>query len=100
MGNKDEASGDGFMHIGASSLQVTGKDNYIDFSNWVGAKKKLTTDEIAENYFWEGGLYYFQKNKLPFFNNCTNFKWKNILFKRKILRFCAYCHLYLRIKIT
>lgn len=64
MGNKDEASGDGFMHIGASSLQVTGKDNYIDFSNWVGAKKKLTTDEIADNYFWEGGLYYFEKNKL------------------------------------
>jgi len=64
MGNGNEASGDGYTHRGAGSLQLTGSDNYRDFSKWVGSKIKLTTEEIASKYFWETGLYYFEKNKL------------------------------------
>ena len=30
----------------------------------MGSEKKLTTDEIANKYFWETGLFYFEKNKL------------------------------------
>lgn len=64
MGNGNENSGDGYLHRGAGSIQLTGADNYKDFSKWVGSKVKLTTEEIANKYFWEAGLYYFEKNKL------------------------------------
>lgn len=64
MGNGDESSGDGFRHRGVGGIQLTGANNYIDFSKWIGAKTKLTTDEIASKYFWETGLYYFEKNNL------------------------------------
>lgn len=64
MGNGDEKSGDGWKHRGAGGLQLTGANNYQEFSKWVGSEKKLTTDEIANKYFWETGLFYFEKNKL------------------------------------
>lgn len=64
MGNRDEKSGDGFLHRGSGAIQITGADNYRDFSKWVGSPVKLTTEEIATKYFWETGLYYFDKNKL------------------------------------
>lgn len=63
-GNRDEKSGDGYLHRGAGSIQLTFADNYNDFSKWVGSPVKLTTEEIATKYFWEAGLYYFDKNKL------------------------------------
>lgn len=64
MGNRDEKSGDGFMYRGSGSIQLTGADNYKEFSKWVGSPVKLKTEEIATKYFWETGLYYFEKNKL------------------------------------
>ncbi len=64
MGNRDEKSGDGYKHRGAGSSQVTGADNYKEFSKWVKSPTTLTTEEIATKYFWESGLYYFEKNKL------------------------------------
>lgn len=64
MGNRDELSGDGWKYRGVGSLQLTGKTNYKDFSNWLNIDKELTTEDIANNYFWESGLYYFSKNKL------------------------------------
>lgn len=64
MGNSNEASGDGWKHRGAGGLQLTGSDNYKAFSKWIGSNRELTTDEIANKYFWETGLYYFEKNKL------------------------------------
>lgn len=64
MGNGDESSGDGWRHIGAGEMQVTGADNYKAFSKWLGLDKVLTTDEIAKNYFWETGIFYFTTNNL------------------------------------
>jgi len=64
MGNRDEQSGDGHLHKGVGGLQLTGADNYKDFSKWVNSPVKLTTEQIANKYFWETGLYYFEKNKL------------------------------------
>lgn len=64
MGNGDEESGDGSRHKGVGGVQLTGADNYKDFSKWVGSAVKLTTEEIATKYFWETGIYYFEKNKL------------------------------------
>ena len=64
MGNGNEVSGDGWRYRGAGGLQITGAINYKDFSKWIGASRELTTNEIANKYFWETGLYYFEKNKL------------------------------------
>lgn len=64
MGNGDEDSGQGFKHRGTGMIQLTGYDNYKAFSKWIGLDKILTTDEIANNYFWETGLFYFTTNNL------------------------------------
>lgn len=63
-GNGDEASGDGNRYKGASGLQLTSKNNYERFSKWLGLSKTLTAVEVADRYFWEAGLFYFEENKL------------------------------------
>lgn len=64
MGNGDEASGDGWAKIGAGGLQLTGTRNYELFRKWMGLKKTPTKEEIAEKYYWEVGLFYFEVNNL------------------------------------
>lgn len=65
MGNGNEASGDGWKYRGRGSIQLTGKDNYTDFSKWIEDKDVLTNpDIVATEYFWDAGLYYFTKNNL------------------------------------
>lgn len=64
MGNGNELSGDGYKYRGSGGLQVTGKNNYKDFSKWIGYQSEITTEDIATKYFWETGLYYFERNKL------------------------------------
>jgi putative chitinase len=64
MGNGDEASGDGWAHIGAGGLQLTGSRNYELFRKWMGLKEVPTKEEIAEKYYWEVGLFYFEVNNL------------------------------------
>lgn len=63
-GNSNEASGDGYKYRGASGLQLTGRRNYELFSKWLGLNRTLTAEEVAEKYFWEAGLYYFEVNNL------------------------------------
>lgn len=64
MGNGDEASGEGMKYRGAGGIQLTGADNYKAFSKWLGLCYILTTEEIADKYFWETGLFYFEVNNL------------------------------------
>lgn len=63
-GNGDEASGDGSRFKGSAGVQITGKTNYEKFSKWLGLSKTLTAEEVAEKYFWEAGLFYFEINNL------------------------------------
>ncbi|HSE99893.1 MAG TPA: peptidoglycan-binding protein [Nitrososphaeraceae archaeon] len=63
-GNGDESSGDGAKFKGGGGLQLTGKRNYEKFSKWLGLNKTLTTEEVADKYFWEAGLFYFEINNL------------------------------------
>lgn len=65
MGNGSELSGDGWKYIGRGALQLTGKDNYTLFSDFVKNPEILTSPElVATNYFWESALFYFTRNKL------------------------------------
>jgi putative chitinase len=62
MGNGDEASGDGYAYRGRGALQLTGKSNYKDFSDWLG--KTIDPNAVADEYAFESAKYFFDKNKL------------------------------------
>lgn len=65
MGNGNEASGDGWKYIGRGALQLTGKNNYKAFADFVGDKMIMLKPElVAEKYFWESALFYFTRNNL------------------------------------
>ncbi|AWH84941.1 glycoside hydrolase [Flavobacterium album] len=65
MGNGNEASGDGWKYRGRGSLQLTGKNNYKLFSDFMNDPEIVTNpDRVATRYFWESALFYFTRNKL------------------------------------
>lgn len=64
MGNKDEASGDGYNYRGRGYLQITGKDNYKDFSDFVGEDCVANPDLVATKYPLTSAAYFFKRNKL------------------------------------
>lgn len=65
MGNGDEASGDGWKYRGRGALQLTGKDNYRAFSQYLGKPEILSNpDLVATTYTFESALWFFEKNKL------------------------------------
>jgi putative chitinase len=65
MGNGNESSGDGWKYRGRGAIQLTGKDNYVQFSNFLGDINIVhTPDIVAQKYFWETALFYFTINNL------------------------------------
>lgn len=64
MGNGDEASGDGWKFRGRGYIQLTGKDNYKQFSDFIGEDCVATPDLIATKYPLASAAFFFQKNKL------------------------------------
>jgi putative chitinase len=65
MGNGDEASGDGWLYRGRGALQLTGKDNYRAFANYVKRPDIMTNpDLVAGELCFESALWFFDKNKL------------------------------------
>lgn len=65
MGNGDEKSGDGWKFKGRGALQLTGKDNYTAFAQYLQKPEILTTPElVATTYSFESAMFFFDKNKL------------------------------------
>ena len=65
MGNGDEKSGDGFKFRGRGALQLTGKDNYKAFSDYLKKPEIMTNpDLVATTYSFESAIFFFDKNKL------------------------------------
>lgn len=65
MGNGDEASGDGWKYRGRGALQLTGKDNYQEFANYMNKPEIMDDpDSVADDYAFESAMFFFNKNKL------------------------------------
>lgn len=65
MGNGNEASGDGWKYRGRGALQLTGKDNYKAFAQYLGKPEIITNpDLVATEYAFESAMFFFDRNKL------------------------------------
>lgn len=65
MGNGDEKSGDGWKYRGRGAIQLTGKDNYLAFSKYIGDPEVMTNpDVVATKYSFESAMFFFKTNSL------------------------------------
>jgi putative chitinase len=65
MGNGPESSGDGWKYRGRGALQLTGKDNYQAFANYIGRPEIMDNpDLVATELAFESALWFFDRNKL------------------------------------
>ena len=65
MGNGPESSGDGWKFRGRGALQLTGRDNYQAFANYIGRPEVMDNpDLVATELAFESALWFFDKNKL------------------------------------
>lgn len=67
MGNGDEQSGDGYRYRGRGLIQLTGKNNYLEFSRWYNDSKIFvdSPDLLLQPQFAVlSAFFYWDKNKL------------------------------------
>lgn len=64
MGNGDEASGEGWKFRGRGYIQLTGKDNYIQFDKAVEDDILANPDLVATKYPLMSAAFFFEKNNL------------------------------------
>jgi putative chitinase len=62
MGNGDEASKEGFKFRGRGYIQLTGKDNYKQFSDFIGEDCIANPDLVATKYPLTSAAFFFNKN--------------------------------------
>jgi len=65
MGNGDEESGDGYKFRGRGALQLTGKNNYRAFSEYLNNPEIIKDPTLVANQdAFESAMFFFDKNKL------------------------------------
>ncbi|HWN09305.1 MAG TPA: peptidoglycan-binding protein [Pyrinomonadaceae bacterium] len=64
MGNGDEASGDGFRFRGRGYIQLTGRNNYTSFTNFIGEDCVTNPDLVATTYPLASAGFFFNSNKI------------------------------------
>jgi predicted chitinase len=74
MGNGDESSGDGFRYRGRGLIQLTGKANYLEFSDWLGDDVVAQPELVATNYAVHSAVFYWTKRDLNRYADQDNLK--------------------------
>jgi len=64
MGNGNESSGDGWSFRGRGYIQLTGKSNYKEFSDFIGEDCVENPDLVANKYPLTSAGFFFNKNNL------------------------------------
>lgn len=64
MGNGDEASGDGFKFRGRGYIQLTGRNNYTSFSQFIGEDCVANPDLVATTYPLASAGFFFNANNI------------------------------------
>ena len=64
MGNGDEETKEGWKYRGRGYIQLTGKNNYADFGNFINEDVVSNPDSVSEKYALSSAAFFFNKNKL------------------------------------
>ena len=64
MGNGNEASGDGYRYRGRGLIQLTGKNNYRSFSDWINDDVVAAPDLVADQYAVHSAVFYWVENNI------------------------------------
>jgi len=65
MGNGSSESGEPWLYRGRGSLQVTGKNNYQEFADWILSPGVMNVpDLVATTYAFDSAIFFFNKNKV------------------------------------
>lgn len=64
MGNGNEWSGDGWKYRGRGYIQLTGKANYVSFSQSVGENVVSNPDLVSTKYPLASAAWFFHRNAL------------------------------------
>lgn len=74
MGNGPESSGDGFRYRGRGLVQLTGKNNYRSFSQWISADCVADPDRVATGFAACSAVFYWDSNGLNALADTDNLK--------------------------
>ena len=64
MGNGDEASGEGYKFRGRGYIQLTGKNNYTKFGQFIGEDTIANPDLVSDKYPLASAAFFFDSNNL------------------------------------
>lgn len=64
MGNGPEASGDGYRYRGRGLIQLTGKSNYQEFSDWINDDLVADPDRVANQYAVHSAVFFWTTRKI------------------------------------
>jgi len=65
MGNRAEASGDGWRFRGRGLIQLTGRSNYQAFADWVGDQRIMEDpDLVSSEYAVHSAVFFWDRNAL------------------------------------